>query len=142
MWIGLFPSCSDWCQAIPEVWTQLRFNLFHLLLFVTAVACWLGVLQLSIWLAMAICPFLFGPTVGHATSPNKQGVIAGFFSAAYWSLLFGPIALGFYIFESIDFRPDHVVEHTHSSFLTVLTLIVPAIASTIGGYIGGRVAKY
>lgn len=99
----------------------------------------LAVLRLNILLYMAICPFLFGPIVGHATTPDKQGAIAGFLVAVILLLLCGPIVLAVLIFLSFYFTPDR--PYSFSFFLKVLTLIVPALVSIIGGYLGGRSAK-
>ena len=120
----------------------MRFDLLHFLLFVAAIAAVLASFQLHLFLAMAVCPFVFGPLVAHSFAPTRSAVLAGLFSAIFWTILFGVFAVGFYVLKTASFYPHLIHDGDPNILIAIITLAVSVLTSVIGGYIGARVAQH
>lgn len=120
----------------------MRFDLLHFLLFVAAIAAVLASLQLHLFLAMAVCPFVFGPLVGHSYTPTRSAEVAGLFSAIFWTILFGVFVVGFCVLKTTSFYPHLIRDGDPDILMAIITLAIPVLTNVAGGYIGARVAQH
>ena len=120
----------------------MRFDLLHFMLFVAAIAAVLASFQIHLFLAMAVCPFAFGPLVAHSFVPTRSAIVTGLFSAVFWTILLGFFAIGFYVLKTASFHPHLVRDDEPHISIAVITLAVPVLTSIVGGYIGARIAQH
>ena len=112
------------------------------MLFVAAIAAVLASFQIHLFLAMAVCPFAFGPLVAHSFVPTRSAIVTGLFSAVFWTILLGFFAIGFYVLKTASFHPHLVRDDEPHISIAVITLAVPVLTSIVGGYIGARIAQH
>lgn len=122
--------------------SRLRFSLAHVGLYSAGIAITLSLAPHSFVFASAVAPLLLGPVLGHAVSSDKAGILLGGVSAVFWSFFFsyGPMVIVAFSMLTVGESGDAMLIGGVFSPLEAIVLFGNLTASTIGGFVGGRVA--
>lgn len=119
----------------------MQWRVVDLLALIAALAITFALLRFHLMAAVVMCPLLFGPLAGAIAGQSVEAALAGFFVALFWTLVALALGLHLLLFAAwFDLGP--VRQQQATTVLPIVAYVGAAASSILGGYMGGRMARW
>ena len=127
----------------------VKLNLIHAICVIIVLSITLIVFLFAPLACYLFCAISIAPIIAHSVSPNMSGLVWGFVSSLFYSVLLGfaffvaITMVAFSTHESMDASdPDPIQFESIFEAGRFVILIGIIIVSSFAGYVGGRIARY